>query len=72
MNIAIAARANIEKHEAVCAERWKTCVEKLDMLIADSKKGVRVTWKQIGGAGTIVASLIAALQYFQHIHITFN
>ena len=52
--------AALMKHEAVCAERWKTCFKQLEKL--DSDITLMRHWV-IGGVGGLSLSLLTILLY---------
>lgn len=66
---ATAADARIEKHEAVCAERWKHVIEALASLTAllDTQTKAmtssirRIYWWQLGVVLSVAASAIVAV-----------
>jgi hypothetical protein len=57
--------ANLEKHEAVCAERWKTAFNKF----ADVETQInRIETIMIGVAGTLIVGGVATIGTILSMH----
>jgi len=57
--------ANLEKHEAVCAERWKTAFNKF----ADVEQQInRIETIMIGVAGTLIVGGVATIGTILSMH----
>ena len=57
--------ANLEKHEAVCAERWKTAFNKF----ADIEEQInRIETIMIGVAGTLIVGGVATIGTILSMH----
>ena len=57
--------ANLEKHEAVCAERWKTAFNKF----ADVEKQInRIESIMIGVAGTLILGGVSTIGTIVMMH----
>jgi len=68
--------ANLEKHEAICAERWKTIFNKIETMekgASDRFNGIEVQVSRvetilIGSAGFLIVTLVGVVVGMITIH----